>query len=112
MRFLSKLGGLFLLLIGIYFLGQNILFTTYVTRSWWRDISAAASVIATVVGVLVLLFGGRNRPFGWILVGLGILLVFVSGGVVLKPTSLWTLFISLIASIGGWSLLRTGRIGL
>ncbi|HEY9662216.1 MAG TPA: hypothetical protein V6C65_27490 [Allocoleopsis sp.] len=111
MRWMSKLIGLALLLVGVYFLGQNIIFTTRLALFWWRDISAAGSVIAMVTGILLLFYGGRGiRETGWLLVGLGILLVFVSGGVILRPTSLWTLFLSLISLTGGYQLLTTGRL--
>lgn len=111
MQLLIRLIGLVLMLIGVYFLGQNIIFTTQ-TPYWWRDIPAAGSVVVTLSGILVLLFARRERDFGWILVGLGIVLVFLSGGVVLKPTSLWTFFLAFISLAGGWSLIRTGRINL
>lgn len=111
MRLLGKLLGLILLLVGIYFLGQNILFTTQTAPYWWRDISGAGSAICVVAGILLLLYGGRSvRETGWVLVGIGILLVFVSGGVILRPTSLWTLFLSFLSFIGGFQLLTTGRI--
>jgi hypothetical protein len=104
-QLLTKLIGLALMLVGIYFLGQNIIFTTQVAPYWWRDIPAASSVIAILSGILILLFarpGTRNT--GWILVGLGIVLVFLSGGVVLKPTSLWTFFLAFVSLIGGYRL--------
>jgi hypothetical protein len=111
MRLLGKLIGLCLILVGIYFLGQNIIFTTQTAAYWWRDISAAGSVIAVVAGILILLYAPRGaKETGWLLVGLGILLVFVSGGVILRPTSLWTLFLAFVSLAGGYQLIRTGRI--
>lgn len=111
MRFFSKLIGLALVLVGIYFLGQNIFFATQVSRYWYRDISATGSVLALVSGILTLLFAGRGaRETGWILVGLGIILVFLSGGVILRPTSLWTFFLAFVALVGGVRLITTGRI--
>ncbi|NET60378.1 MAG: hypothetical protein F6K47_30815 [Symploca sp. SIO2E6] len=111
MRFLIKLVGLALLLVGIYFLGQNIFFTTQVSPYWWRDISATGSVLAITGGIISLIF--FRRTFGelsWILIGLGIILVFVSGRVILKPTSLWYLFLSFASLITGFKLILTGRI--
>ena len=111
MRLLNKLIGLALVLVGIYFLGQNIIFTTQVSPYWWRDIPAAGSVIAIVSGIAMLVLGGRDiRQTGWLFVGLGILLVFLSGGVVLRPTSLWTLFLCFVCLLGGSKLITTGRI--
>ncbi|NJP08592.1 MAG: hypothetical protein HC866_03225 [Leptolyngbyaceae cyanobacterium RU_5_1] len=109
MRILTALIGLALLLIGVYFLGRNIIFTTQVSPYWWRDISAAGSVLALAVGVVSLIFFRRSMgSFGWLLIGLGILLVFVSGGVILKPTSLWTLFLGLVSLVAGFQLITTG----
>ncbi|MBE9182612.1 hypothetical protein IQ268_29105 [Oculatella sp. LEGE 06141] len=111
MRFLLKFIGFALLLTGIYFLGQNILFTTQTSPYWWRDISASASVLAVTSGVIALLFFGRaTRSLGWGLVALGILLVFVSGGVVLRPTSLWTFFLAFTSLAAGMQLITTGRV--
>lgn len=111
MRFFRKLMGLALVLVGIYFLGQNILFTTHISRYWYRDISATGSILALVSGTLTLLFAGRGtREMGWILVGIGIVLVFLSGGVILRPTSLWTFFLTFFALVGGIKLLTTGRL--
>lgn len=111
MRFLGKLIGTALVLTGIYFLGQNILFTTQVSPYWWRDLSAAGSVLAIAAGVVVLVAGNHAiKEIGWVLVGAGIMLVFVSGGVVLRPTSLWTFFLAFAALTAGFQLIRTGRI--
>jgi hypothetical protein len=105
---LTKLIGLALLLVGIYFLGQNIIFTTHTSPYWWRDIPAGGSVIALLAGILILMFAGSStRQTGWILIGLGIVLVFLSGGVVLKPTSLWTFFASFVSIIGGYRLITS-----
>jgi hypothetical protein len=111
MRLLIKLVGLVLLLVGIYFLGQNIVFTTQVSPYWWRDISATGSVVALVAGLVSLLFFRRETgQFGWVLVGLGIVLVFLSGKVILRPTSLWYFFLSFAALVAGFKLIRTGRL--
>jgi hypothetical protein len=42
---MSKILGLALILASIYFLGQNITFTTHYYYSWWQKIPAAASVL-------------------------------------------------------------------
>ena len=111
MRLLTKLIGLALLLVGVYFLGQNIIFTTRISPFWWRDISATGSVLALTAGIVSLIFFRRAvGELGWILVGLGILLVFVSGKVILMPTSLWYLFLSFASLAAGFKLITTGRL--
>ena len=111
MRLLTKLLGLALLVIGVYFLGQNIIFTTRISRYWWRDISAAGSVFALTGGIISLLFFRRaTGSLGGILIGLGILLVFLSGNVILMPTSLWYFFVSFVSLVAGLKLITTGRI--
>jgi len=113
MRLLTRLLGLILILLGIYFIGQNIFFTTQMSPYWWRDISAAGSVISIIAGlIMTIYFSQELGNVGWILVILGILLVFVSGRVILRPTSLWYFFLSFTSLIAGFSLLRTGRVRL
>ena len=62
-------------------------------------------------GVLALVFFPRESGnFGWILLGIGTVLVFLSGGVILRPTSLWDFFVSLTAFVAGYKLLNEGRM--
>lgn len=105
-----QLVGLVLLLIGIKYLGSNILFTSTYYRYSWQTIPAAGSAIAVVAGVISLVFFRRQTGnLGWIFLMIGIVLVFISGGVLLKPTSLWDLFIGLLASAVGYQFLTEGR---
>lgn len=110
-RLLIKLIGLILLIAGIYFLGQNIVFTTGYSPYFWRDVPAAASVLSIMGGVISLLFFQRSvGNFGWVLLIFGIILVFLSGGVVLRPTSLWTFFVAFTALVGGFQLITQGSV--
>lgn len=111
MRELIKLIGLFLLLIGIYFFGQNIIFVSSYYRFSFRTLPATASVLAIMAGILSLVFFGREtRNLGWILLGIGIVLVFLSGGVILKSTSLWNFCVAFTALAAGYKLLNEGKI--
>ncbi len=111
MRILIKLLGLALVIAGVYFLGKNIFFTTQTSYYWWRNLPATGSVVALITGALTILFGSSSsRDTGWILVGLGIVLVFLSGGVMLRPTSLWNFFLAFMSLAGGYKMLTTGRI--
>jgi hypothetical protein len=60
MRFLLRILGFGLLIWGIYFLGRNIVFTTNIHPYWWRGITADASVLALMSGVLMLIFFPRG----------------------------------------------------
>lgn len=112
MKFLGKVLGLGLILLGIYFLGKNIFFTTGgYYYSFWRGISADLAVFALSGGVVALFaLPENNKIMGWILIAAAILLIFAGGRAVLAPVSLWQLFISLASMTSGYQLLRTGRI--
>ena len=114
LRFLGKIVGLGLILLGIYFLGRNIFFTTGgYSYSFWRGISADLSVFTLAGGVMSLLYlPSENKKLGWILIAISILLIFSGGVAILTPVSLWQLFISLIAMASGYQLITTGRITL
>jgi hypothetical protein len=113
MRFLLRVLGFALVIWGIYFLGRDIVFTTNVYPYWWRGIAADASVLALMVGILMLVFLPRSeKNLGWILVTVGIVMVFLSSRVILNPTSLWQFFLSFAMIAGGYQLLTTGRLPL
>lgn len=106
---MSTIVGLALIIASVYFLGQNIVFTTY--YSWWHRTSATGSVLALLAGIGSLTFWRQEMGnFGWIFIAIGIILVFLSGGVVLQPTSLWTFCVSMLAFASGYQLLTRGKI--
>jgi hypothetical protein len=108
---MSQLLGLLLLLTGMYFLGQNIMLSTYYSPYFWRSLPAQGSVLAIMGGVISLLvFPRQTGKFGWVLLILGVVLVFLSGGIFLKPTSLWNFMIAFTALIAGFKLLTEGRL--
>jgi hypothetical protein len=107
---MSTICGLALIIASIYFLGQNIIFTTHY-YSWWQKTSATGSVLALLTGIGSLTFWRRSMGnFGWLFIALGIILVFLSGGVVLQPTSLWTFCVSMLTFASGYQLLTKGKI--
>jgi hypothetical protein len=108
---MSTILGLSLIIVSIYFLGQNIMFTTHAYYSWWQKTSATVSVLALVAGISSLTFWRRELgSFGWIFVAIGIILVVMNGAVILRPTSLWTFFVAMLAFASGYQLLTSGRI--
>ena len=108
---MSTILGLILIVVSIYFLGQEIYFMTYFPSSWWQKTSATGSVLALIAGISSLTFWRREMgSFGWIFIAIGIILVFVNSAVVLQPTSLWTFSISMLSFASGYQLLTRGRI--
>ena len=103
---MRKLLGLPLVLAGIYFLGRNIMFSTYYSPFFWRSLPAMGSVLCVVGGTVSLIcFPRETGTFGWVLLSAGILLVFLSGGVFLQPTSLWNFMVAFAALVSGYKLL-------
>jgi uncharacterized membrane protein HdeD (DUF308 family) len=109
-KLIVKLVGFALLIAGIYFLGQNIFFASSIYQ-FWRSIPAAGSVLCVMGGVLCLLFFRQETDnLGWILLILGIILVFLSGGVFLRPTSLWQFLMAFMSLSLGYKLFTSGRV--
>ncbi|WP_096608197.1 hypothetical protein [Calothrix sp. NIES-2100] len=110
-RLLIKLMGLILLFVGLYFFGQDIIFVSGYYPYFYSKIPATGSVLAIIAGVLSLVFFRRETgSLGWIFLGVGIVLVFLSGGVILKPTSLWNFLVAFTTLTVGYKLLTEGRI--
>jgi hypothetical protein len=106
MKPLSKLFGLALIVVGLYWLGQNIILTTRAAYGW-QTLPAAGSVILLLGGLWTLFnVTTSDRNFGWIMLGGAIALIFMSGGVIIQPTSLWTFLVGFSALFGGYKLLR------
>ncbi|MCC0179677.1 hypothetical protein I4641_22260 [Waterburya agarophytonicola K14] len=113
MRLILRLIGLALLLVGIYFLGQNIYFSTNLYPYWWRGVAADASILSLTVGVLLFFILPRsNKDLSIFAIALGILLVFASSRAILNPTSLWQFVVSLASFVGGYQLFTTGRLNI
>ena len=73
---MSRLLGIALLISGIYFLGQNIIFATGYSPYFWRDIPAAGSVLVIMGGIISLLFFPRQTGnFGWMLLSISAVLI-------------------------------------
>jgi len=105
--------GLGLVVIGVYFLGQNVIFTTQTSAYWWRDLSATGTVLSLVAGIVSLTFFGRSgQSAGWFFIGLSIVLAIASGGMLIRPTSLWTFFVAMMSFFSGFRLIQGRSLGL
>jgi hypothetical protein len=113
MRLFLRLIGLALLLAGVYFLGQNIYFSTNVYPYWWRGIAADFSILSLTLGILMLFVLPRSdKALGWVVLGIGIFLIFLSSRAILNPTSLWQFCLSMASFVGGYQLFTTGRLNI
>jgi hypothetical protein len=113
MRLLFRLIGLALLLLGVYFLGQNIYFTTNVYPYWWRGIAADTSILFLTAGVLMFfVLPVRDKLLSGVVISIGIILIFASSRAILNPTSLWQFVLSLASFVGGYQLFTTGRLNI
>jgi hypothetical protein len=103
--------GLILLLAGFYFLGQNIMFSTYYSPWFWRNLPALGSALSIIAGVISLVcFPRQTGNLGWIFLMIGVVLVFLSGGIFLKPTSLWNFMVGFTSLACGYQLMSRGRL--
>ena len=113
MRLFARLLGLGLLLLGIYFLGQNIYFSNNVSPYWWRGVAADVSILFLTAGVLMFfILPPNNKSLAGIAIAIGIVAVFISSKAILQPTSLWQFVLSLASFTGGYQLFTTGRLNL
>jgi hypothetical protein len=110
---LTRLLGLFLLFIGIYFLAQNISIVSSCHSNScysWSNIAAVGSALAIMGGVLSLfVFQRKAYSLGWILLGVGAVLVYLSNGMILKPPGLLTFIVSFTALAYGCQFLKRGK---
>jgi hypothetical protein len=106
MRSLFKLIGLALLLIGVYFLSQNMI----TSNCWLQDIRATGSVMAFASGVLALILSRETSNIGWIAVGLGISLSLASGCLHITPVTVGYFFLAFVSLSIGYQMYTTGRL--
>ncbi len=110
---LTRLIGLAIFFFGFWFLGQNIIFTSQISFFTFRGIAAGGSVILLVAGISTYLFGsGNNRNAGLLMLFLSIVLIFMSGVVIITPTSLAEVFVGLVAMIFGGRMITSGRYNI
>jgi len=105
---MGRLFGSVLLLAGIYFFGQDIMFV----GPRYHGIEAGVTVLLLTAGILTLLFWRSAALFGWIAIGLGILLVFVNARAFLLPTSLWDFFLGVSLMAAGYKIFKDGDINI
>lgn len=113
MKALLQLLGLFFMLLGLYWLGQNLLLSTRFSPYWWRGLWAGLSVLLLTIGLLKLLLLPIKRIgyLGWFpLIG-GLLCLWFSDRAIFMPPMLTPFALSLVAFILGYRLFAIGKLG-
>jgi hypothetical protein len=106
-----KITGLVLLLVCIYYLGQNIIFASRYHEYFFISIPATGSMLSLIGGIFTLIFFPKHTDnLGWVLMGIAMVLALLSGGVIFQTTSLWNFFVAFSALSVGYKLLDEGRL--
>lgn len=69
-------------------------------------------MLLVVVGIISLNYGWGDRRLGWILIIIGIVVAFASGGIAIVPVTLFAFGVAMLAVVNGYSMLTTGKIKL
>lgn len=102
----TKIVGLALMLGGIGFLSSSVVLGTFTIMY----LPAMSSVLLVIAGVLTLTYGRDNRNLGWILITVGIVMAFASGGIVLQSMTLLSFLLAFSAISAGYQLFSDGRV--
>jgi hypothetical protein len=71
---------------------------------------AMGSILLVIAGVLTLTYGRANRNLGWILITVGVVMAFLSGGIVLQSMTLLSFLLAFGAISAGYQLFTAGKI--
>lgn len=104
--------GLALLAGGGYLFLDTVMVTSNFRSLWgWGYGSFGLSLIPLFIGVALLFFNGRSVP-GWVLTGLGVVIIFVGVlarmTVYIRPTSLFNVILILVLIAAGVGLVARG----
>lgn len=103
--------GLVLIFVGLYVLGENIIFVSSARMFSFSDPTAIAVLVFVVVGAIALImFRPQTGPWGWVAIGLAIAIALASGRIIIRPLSLWMLILGLVPAITGFQLMLRGRL--
>jgi hypothetical protein len=104
MWILTRFLGLALMLGGIFFLASSIFIGTF----HLMYLPASGSLFLCIAGILVLT--KLHQSWGWILITVGILIAFASGGLIITSTSLLSFMLAFGALSAGYQLFTSGRV--
>ncbi|HEY9674446.1 MAG TPA: FHA domain-containing protein [Waterburya sp.] len=102
----TKLTGLALMLGGIGFLSSSVVLGTFTILY----LPALGSIVLVIAGVFTLTYGCDYRNLGWILITVGVVMAFASGGIVLHSMTLLSFLLAFGVISGGYQLFTAGRV--
>lgn len=103
--------GLVLIFVGLYVLGENIIFVSPARMFNLSDPTAIAVLVFAVGGAIALImFRRQTGPWGWVSIGLAIAIALSSGQILIRPLSLWMLILGIVPAIAGFQLMLKGRL--
>lgn len=103
--------GLILIFVGLYVLGENIIFVSPARMFNLSNPTAIAVLVFAVGGVIALImFRRQTGPWGWVAIGVAIAIALASGQILIRPLSLWMLVLGLVPAIAGFQLMLKGRL--
>jgi pSer/pThr/pTyr-binding forkhead associated (FHA) protein len=105
---LTRLVGLALMLAALGFLSSSVALGTF--RIMY--LPAMGSVLLVTAGVLTLSYGRTNHNLGGILIAVGVVMAFASGGIVLPSITLLSFLLEFGAFSAGYQLFTSGRVSV
>jgi pSer/pThr/pTyr-binding forkhead associated (FHA) protein len=97
----QKLLGLGLMLGGLGFLAESITID---------GILNAPVIFLSIAGILFLQYGGINRNFGWVLIGIGVAIAITTKPLFLTPITLLNLLLTVSVFSAGYQLFTAGKV--
>jgi len=104
----TRLLGLALMLGGLGFLSSSIVLGSFTLMY----IPALGSILVVTAGVLTLTYGRANRNLGWILIAVGVVAAFASGGIVLHSMTLLSFLLAFAGMSAGYQLFTAGSVSV
>jgi hypothetical protein len=104
MWILTRFLGLALLIGGVAFLASSVVLGTF----HLMYLPASGSLLLCIAGILALT--KFHASWGWILITIGIVIAFASGGIIITSTSLLSFMLAFGALSMGYQLFTSGRV--
>ena len=104
MWILTRFIGLGLMLGGVGFLASSIVLGTF----HLMYLPASGSLLLCIAGILALT--KFQASWGWILITIGIVIAFASGGLIITSTSLLSFMLAFGSLSIGYQLFTSGRV--